>query len=162
MLVAVGLLGMVMLSIGAALYLGIRTTRNNYTRLDQSNAEMSITRHLSGDIYAAERIDDGSDTACVKGTTKISSRSPATNATRNVIVVWNLDAASNDLTRTLCVDGVKSDSFTVATNITAFSVTPSSPFISATASFTAGGSGSGANAVDSRSWSLTIQRRGVR
>lgn len=160
LIVAVMLLGLVGSVVGGALYLGIKTTNNNSARLDQSMAEMAITRYLTGDIHSAEGpvTVNGTDTTCGTGALKFMSRSDATKATRDVVVTWSL--SGTNLTRRVCKGGVQTSSNVVASNISAF--TPGTCAVSCTASkisvtFTAAAQ----RDVTAVTWTLNITRRGV-
>ncbi len=160
LIISVVLLGLVGTVVGGALYMGIKTTNNNSTRLDQSMTEMAVTRSLTGDIYSAEGpvLVNSTDATCGTATLKFLSRSDATKATRDVVVAWSL--SGTNLTRKVCTGGTQTSSNVVATNISAF--TPGTCAASCTAAkisvtFTAAGKGD----VTAESWTLNITRRGA-
>jgi prepilin-type N-terminal cleavage/methylation domain-containing protein len=160
LIVAVMLLGLVGTVVGGALYMGIKTTNNNSTRLDQSMTAMAVNRYLTGDIYSAEGpvLVSSSDATCGTAALKFLSRSDATKATRDVVVAWSLSGTS--LTRKVCKGGTQVSSNVVASNISAF--TPGTCATSCTAAkisvtFTAAAKGD----VAAETWTLNITRRGV-
>jgi prepilin-type N-terminal cleavage/methylation domain-containing protein len=161
LLVVISIMTIVTASVGAALVMGFRMSTNTYTRLDQSNAALAITRSLSGDLYAAEGpvlVNDGVDNVCGVAPLKMWSRSQAANNSRDTLVVWI--RSGSDLVRRTCVNGVQTASTVVATGIGAF--TPSTCVAPCTASaITVSFSATGAGKVPPQTWSLTVQRRGA-
>jgi prepilin-type N-terminal cleavage/methylation domain-containing protein len=162
MIVAVSLLAVVGLAVFGALFVGIRATGDSHRRIDQSLAEMEVTRFLSGDIYAAEGpvlVNNTSDTACGGvAPLKLSSRSTATAASLDTMVVWVL--SGTDLLRRTCVNGTQTDEFVVADHVSAF--TPAAcaaPCTSRSISvtFTAAADGR----IAAQSWTLSVARRGA-
>ncbi|MEN9824108.1 MAG: hypothetical protein RLZ04_2534, partial [Actinomycetota bacterium] len=53
LVLAVAILGIITATLGGAVYLALKATSNNYSRLEQSNAEMVITRYITGDVHQA-------------------------------------------------------------------------------------------------------------
>ena len=84
LLVVISIMTIITASVGAALVMGFRMSTNTYTRLDQSNAALAVTRYLSGDLYAAERVlvNDAVDNVCGVAPLKMWSRSLAANNSR--------------------------------------------------------------------------------
>lgn len=162
MIITVSLLAVVGLAVFGALFVGIRATSDSHARIEQSLTEMEVTRFLSGDIYAAEGpvlVNSASDTSC-GGTAplKLLSRSTATAATLDTVVVWVL--SGTELVRRTCVNGTQTDQFVVSDHISAF--TPAACAAPCTTrsiavTFTAAADGR----IAAQSWTLTVARRGA-
>jgi len=170
LIVAVAIVAIISTSIGAALITGMRITSNTYSKFDQSNAELAVTRFLSGDIYAAEGpivYNSSSDVTCggvANPGLKLKSRTDATaglSGTNITTVVWAL--SGTDLMRRTCVNGVQTDSFRVAGGISAFTPTGcSNPCTNLTLTVTFKAAAVGTNGkVPEQSWTLKVTRRGV-
>ena len=166
LLVASAVAAIITVSIGAALVLGLRLTNNTFTRLDQSNAELAITRLLSPDVYAAEGsvvVNGTSASACGSiSSPKLEFRS-RTNASNEFVasnittVVWYL--SSQKVVRATCVNGTSiTDSFEVIDGVSSFTPQECSlPCAVITVDFTiAEGPG-----VPARLFSVTLHRRGL-
>ena len=160
LVIAITLLGVVGGAITGALYLGVKTTNNSSTRLDQSMTEMAVTRYLTGDILSAEGpvTVNGSDNTCGSASLKLYSRSDATKATKDTVVAWAL--VGTDLVRRTCTGGTQTSEHVIAKGVSAF--TPGACAVSCTSNkisvtFTA----AAAHEVSAASWTLTVTRRGV-
>ncbi|MFM2077321.1 MAG: hypothetical protein RJA49_1211, partial [Actinomycetota bacterium] len=143
--------------VAASLFFGIRATSDSHSRIDQSLAEMGVTRFLSSDIYAAEGTVGlkGTDAACGAYALRLMSRSDATKSAADTTVVWVLNGT--DLVRSTCVGGKQVDSFVVSKGVSAFTPTCTTPCATVSVAFTAAASG----AVTPTSWTLTMGRRGA-
>lgn len=160
LLVAIVIIGVISMVLGNALYLGIRTTTNTYTRLDQSNAALAVSRYLTGDIQQAEGtvLVATADTSC-GGTAplKVRARSSASVAATDTTIVWAL--SGTDLVRRTCNGaGTVTNSFVVANRVSAF--TPAACAAPCTAStisvtFTT----QGGLDVPTQNWSVAVSRR---
>ncbi len=162
LIVVVSIMVVISSSVGAALFLGFRTTTNTYTRLDQSNAAMSINRFLTGDLLSAEGpvlVNSATDATC-GGTAplKVWSRSSASAGAPDTITVWA--RSGNDLIRRTCVDGTTASSTVVATGIDGFAPAACpAPCTAPTVTVTF--SAAGTDAIAGQSWTLTVRRRGA-
>jgi prepilin-type N-terminal cleavage/methylation domain-containing protein len=157
MLITIILLGVVSTAVAASLFFGIRATSDSHSRIDQSLAEMGVTRFLSSDIYAAEGAValKGTDASCGAYALKLMSRSDATKSAPDTTVVWVL--MGTDLVRTTCVGGKQIDTFVVSKGVSVFSPSCTTPCTTVSVAFTAAASG----AVKPTSWTLSVGRRGV-
>lgn len=166
LMLASSLAAVLVVSIGSALVSGLRLTGNTFTRLDQSNAELIITRLLAPDVYAAEGeivLNGATAAACgdiVDPKLQLRSRTdPGEELVADNIttVVWSL--VGTDVVRTVCVDDLTVDeSVVVVDGIGSFApASCSSPCPVVTVEFTAA-EGPG---VPARDFSITVQRRGA-
>jgi prepilin-type N-terminal cleavage/methylation domain-containing protein len=161
-IIVVSLMGVVSLAVTAALILGIRTSNDTYTRFDQSNATMAVNRLLGADMMVAEGpvlVNSTSDTACGGAAPlKMWTRSAASSAVRDTLVVWRLVGA--DLTRVVCIGGLQADSKVVASSISMFApATCAAPCTTRAITVRVGAKGKGS--IEAQVWTLTIARRGA-
>jgi prepilin-type N-terminal cleavage/methylation domain-containing protein len=162
LIVVISIMAVLTSSVGAALFLGFKTTTNTYSRLDQSNAAMSINRFLTGDLLVAEGpvvINSATDMTCGGvAPLKLWSRSNIAGGARDTVTVWA--RSGTDLVRRTCVNGAQIKSSIVAKGIEVF--TPAAcaaPCTSPTVSVTYSAAGSGK--IAGQSWTLTVRRRGA-
>jgi type II secretory pathway pseudopilin PulG len=140
LLVSVVILGFIGSVLATALFIGIRTTTQNQTSLDQSNSEQLLANYLVRDVAAAcsPTIVGGptctrnpnpsitAGTAC--GTAVVFAMDILTNATgtsADTTVGYALQ--SNQLRRVSCPLGSSSASSSVTIARTITSITPSAP-----------------------------------
>jgi prepilin-type N-terminal cleavage/methylation domain-containing protein len=161
LIVVVALMGVVALSVGSALFLGIRTASNTYTRFDQSNSALTISRYLTPDISTAEGevfVNNMSDSTCGVAPLKVWSRSSAALDSRDTVVTWSL--AGTDLVRRTCVNGASTNSRVIASGIESFApATCAAPCNAATITVTFRAKGQGQ--IEPQTWTITVGRRGV-
>lgn len=159
MIMAVAIMGIITATLGGAVYLAIRATSNNYTRLGQSNTEMVITRYLTGDIQGATSASptSGSNTTVgCTGTTLLTTTAyaTATETSPSLTVRWVTDG-TNGLLRCIYSGGSLQSSMSVASGITQFTSSCTSPCATVRVTFTAAGAGS----VPARQFQVDISRR---
>lgn len=123
LIMAVAILGIITATLGGAVYLALKSTSNNYSRLEQSNAEMVVTRYITGDVHQAVAVDDASTAnntpGCV-GTTELSMTAFAdpSDTTASLTVRWVV--GTNGLLRCVYSGSSLTSSMTVTTGTTAF------------------------------------------
>jgi len=159
MIMAVAIMGIITATLGGAVYMAIRATSNNYTRLGQSNTEMVITRYLTGDIQGATSASPTSaanNTVGCTGTTKLTTTAyaAATETTPSLTVRWVVDGA-NGLLRCVYSGGSLQSSMAVASGITQFASSCTSPCATVRVTFTAAGAGN----VPARQFQVDVARR---
>ncbi len=155
MIITIFLLGVVTTAVAGSLVFGIRATSDNHSRIDQSLAEMGVTRFLSADILAAEGVVslNGTDATCGRYALKLLARSDATKPAPDTTVVWVLNGS--DLVRATC--GAQTDSFVVSRGVSTFTPSCTAPCNTVSVTFAAAANG----AVKATSWTLTMGRRGA-
>jgi len=159
MIMAVAIMGIITATLGGAVYLAIRATSNNYTRLTQSNTEMIVSRYLSGDIQGAVTASptSGSNTTVgCSGTTRLTTTAyaTATETSPSLTVRWVTDG-TNGLLRCVYSGGSLQSSMSVASGITQFTSSCTSPCATVRVTFTAAGAGD----VPARQFQVDISRR---
>jgi prepilin-type N-terminal cleavage/methylation domain-containing protein len=159
LLLVTAILGVIGLAVGNGLYLGIRTTTNAYTKLDQANASRATIRYLTGDIQQASGtmvVNSTSDTTCGGvAPLKLRTRSTASATVLDTTVVYLL--SGSDLVRRTC-DPSGTSSFTVANRISAFTPSACAAPCNATSLTVTFTTQAGLD-VPAQPWSLTAVRR---
>jgi prepilin-type N-terminal cleavage/methylation domain-containing protein len=148
-LVAVSLMGFIMTALSGALFVGLRTTRDTHTRLDQSNAEQVLSTYLTKDIQAATAVRTSGTSTCggqpiVLETTTRTEPLVASNVT----VAYRLSGTR--LVREVC--GPTPSTSTIARNITSLVASGTNP-VSITVATSA------STEVGAYSWNLEVRRR---
>jgi prepilin-type N-terminal cleavage/methylation domain-containing protein len=150
LLVAISIMGVVMAALGAALFTGMRTTRDTTTSLGQSNAELLVSTWVTKDVQAADAVKTGVTSACGNQPAVIetTTRTDPVATASNVTVAYRLVGAN--LVRQQC--GPAPSTTTIARNLTAFAATGTDPVrldVTSAAS----------EEVDAYSWTLEVRRR---
>jgi type II secretory pathway pseudopilin PulG len=105
LLVAVVILGVITSVLGTTLYLGLRTTRDNRTALDQSNGEQLLATWLAKDVHEADTISVDDASAACGGPAPLKLRAP-TDAMRSQPDTTTAYAlAGGELVRRVCEAG---------------------------------------------------------
>ena len=159
LIVAVSILGIITATLGGAVYLALRSTSNNYTRLEQSNAEMVITRYLTGDVQSAAtwNVDTAAEnTVGCAGTRQLelTTYADAGDTTPSVTVRWVVDGA-NGLLRCVFSGSSLQSSMAVTQGITQFDSSCTGSCATIRVTFTATGAGD----VPERLFTVDIARR---
>jgi prepilin-type N-terminal cleavage/methylation domain-containing protein len=139
LLVSIVILGIIGPVLAVALFIGIRTTTESHTSLDQTNGEQFLANYLARDVAAAcsPTLVDGpscardpnpsltAGTACgIPVAFALDIITSATGTAADTTIGYALQ--SNDLVRVTCgIDGSSPSTRTLARKIT--SVTPSAP-----------------------------------
>jgi prepilin-type N-terminal cleavage/methylation domain-containing protein len=150
-LVTVSLMGFVMAALSGALFVGLRTTEDTRTSLDQSNAEQLITTYVTKDLQAATNVRTSGTSPCggqaivLETTTRTD---PLAVSASNVTVAYSL--SGTNLVRQVC--GPTPSVLSLADNITSFTVSGTNPV-----HVTVGTAASGK--VAAYSWTVEVRRR---
>jgi type II secretory pathway pseudopilin PulG len=150
-LVTVSLMGFVMAALSSALFVGLRTTHDTQTSLDQSNAEQLITTYVAKDIQAASAIRTSGISACGNQPIVLETMTrsdPLAASPSNITVAYAL--SGTNLVRRVC--GPTPSVHTIADNITTFGASGTNPV-----SLTVGTAASGQ--VGAYSWTFEVRRR---
>ena len=118
LVMALSIAGIVILALGAALFTGIRTTRDTNTSLSQSGTEQRIATYVTSDIQAADAVATSGTSTCGNqpALLETKTRSDALLTSSNVTVAYRLSA--HVLTRQVC--GPAPSTLTLGDNITSF------------------------------------------
>jgi prepilin-type N-terminal cleavage/methylation domain-containing protein len=101
-LVAVAILGIIMTALSGAVIVGLRSTRDSHTSLDQSNAEQLVTTYVTKDIQAADSIKTNGTSSCSGRPIALetTTRSDPGASASDVTVTYSL--VGTDLVRQVC------------------------------------------------------------
>jgi prepilin-type N-terminal cleavage/methylation domain-containing protein len=148
-LVAVSLMGFIMTALSGALFVGLRTTRDSHTSLDQSNAEQVLSTYVTKDIQGSTAVRTSGTSPCGNQPVVLetTTRTDPLGA-GNVTVAYRL--SGTDLVRQVC--GPSPSTRTIAHNITSFTASGTNPV-----SISVGTAASAE--VAAYSWILEVRRR---
>jgi prepilin-type N-terminal cleavage/methylation domain-containing protein len=121
LLITVALMGIVMVALASALFVGFRTTQDTNTSLDQSNAEQLVSLYLTRDVQGADTVAGSVTSPCGSEPVLLETQahSDPLMPASNVTVTYRL--SGNNLIRRVC--GPTPSTQTLARNIATF--TPS-------------------------------------
>ena len=150
LLVAIAILGIIMVAIGAMIATAFRTTATVSDRLTASRGPKMVSRYWLPDVESAETIASGAGCAPASGSQPVATftwpEDPSTvdtpDADPNVVapvrtVTWSYHPGTrNQLVRTSCLDGALTRSLVVVADVsevpTVESVTPTRHVLSVT------------------------------
>jgi prepilin-type N-terminal cleavage/methylation domain-containing protein len=149
-LVAVSILGIIMTALSSALIVGLRSTRDTHTSLDQSNAEQLVTTYVTKDIQAADSVKTAGVSTCSGRPTALetTTRSDASASASDVTVTYSV--VGTDLVRQVC--GPTPSTSTAGHHITSLTASNANP-VSITVATAA------SSEVDAYSWTFEVRRR---
>jgi prepilin-type N-terminal cleavage/methylation domain-containing protein len=150
LLAAVSILGLLVVALTSALFLGFRSTQDMHTSLDQSNAEQIVSTYVAKDVQAADTVLTAVPSTCgtQPAALQTTTRTDPTAASSNVTVAYRLVGTS--LVRQVC--GPAPATETIARNITSFTASGADPMTIAVAT-------SPSAEVGAYSWSFEVRRR---
>jgi prepilin-type N-terminal cleavage/methylation domain-containing protein len=149
-LATVAIMGIVMGALGAALFTGMRTTRDTTTSLGQSNSELLVSTWLTKDVQRADTVRTNVTSTCgnAPAVLETTTRTDPVATTSNVTVAYRLTGGS--LARQEC--GATPSTITIARKVTAFTATGSDPV-------QVGVTSAAGDGVKPYSWTLEVRRR---
>jgi prepilin-type N-terminal cleavage/methylation domain-containing protein len=150
LLVAMSIIGVLTVAVTGALFVGIRTTRDTRTSLDQSNAEQIISTYVTKDVQGADAVRAGVTSACggQPAALETTTRTDPLASSSDVVVAYRVTGTT--LLRQVC--GPTPSMTRIARDVTSFIASGSDPLsvsVTTTPSSTVG----------SYSWSLEVRRR---
>jgi len=149
-LAAVAVLGFIISALTGAIFLGMRTTHDTHTSLDQSNTEQLVTTYVAKDVQAAESVRTSGTSTCSGQplVLETTTRSDPLATTADVVVAYSI--SGSDLIRQVC--GPSPSTNDIAHDITSFSASGTNPV-----SVTVGTAAS--PKVGAYSWTFQVRRR---
>jgi prepilin-type N-terminal cleavage/methylation domain-containing protein len=131
LIVAITILGIIMVAIGAMITTAFRTTATVSDQLNASRGPKVVSRYWVPDVESAVDVGGGA-APCGSGDTTVArfawTQEPSTIATKDAdpaagpfpaitVTWWRRDGARTQLVRQVCVDGVLTDTTTVVADL---------------------------------------------
>jgi prepilin-type N-terminal cleavage/methylation domain-containing protein len=149
LLVTLSLMGVIMIALTSALFVGFHTTRDTRTSLDQSNAEQLVNLYLTRDLQGSDSVAYGVTSSCGSQPVALQTTSHSDPlAASDVTVTYRI--SGTDLVRRVC--GPVPSTQTLARNVTSLTGSGAN---TVTLNVATGASAD----VPAYSWSLEVRRR---
>jgi prepilin-type N-terminal cleavage/methylation domain-containing protein len=150
LLVTLSIMGIIMVALTSALFVGFHSTRDTNTNLDQSNAEQFVSLYLTRDVQGADAVTYPATSSCGNQPVALqaTARSDPLLGASDTTITYRL--SGRDLVRRVC--GPSPSTLTLARDVTTFAASGANTVT--VAINTAAGKD-----VPAYAWSLEVRRR---
>jgi prepilin-type N-terminal cleavage/methylation domain-containing protein len=150
LLVTLSIMGIIMVALTSALFIGMHTTRDTNTSLDQSNTEQLVSRWLAHDVQGADAVSYPGVSGCGNRPVALqaASKSDPLAGASDTTVIYRL--SGRELVRQVC--GPRPSTQTLARDVTTFNA-------SGTNVVTVSVGTAASASVPAYSWSVELRRR---